>query len=223
MKLLINSLSFSKNPANTAMVFWGTLNICISLLLLFITDHYLFTRAMFQQSFSVQLDQQQITRYFMQSRTAVIYDYPFLVLFLLLKYAIIALILSMGADYLGYKVEFYGMMKVVLVAELVFIAPAILRIYHFLNTDGYSINDLRNYSGISLDAFFFDGRAGIWQYPLQALNIWEVGYWYLLAYGIKRRLEISLEKSLDVIMCSYIPAFCFWLLLVTFGTFLLSV
>lgn len=177
---------------------------------------------MFQQSFSSQLDQEQITHYFIQSRSVIFYDYPFLILFLSVKYMVIAFVLLMGTDYLGYKVKFYDMVTVVLVAELVFIAPALIRLRHFLNSGPFSINDLKNYSGISLDAFFYDGHAGVWQYPLQAINIWEVGYWYLLAYGIKRLLGISLEKSMNIIMCSYIPALCFWLVVVAFGTFLIS-
>src|SRR5258708_4153776 len=223
MKLLINSMLFSKNPLKTNTIFWFVLNVASSLFLLYLTDHYLITRAMFQQSYSAQLDREQITQYFIQSRSVIFYDYPILILFLLMKYAIVAFILLIGADWLGYKVKFREMIKVVLVAELIFIVPALIRIYHFINAGFYSINDLRNYSGISLDVFFYGGGAGIWQYPLQTINIWEAGYWYLLAYGIKRLLGINLEKSLNIIFCSYIPALCFWLVLVAFGTFLMTV
>jgi hypothetical protein len=64
----------------------------------------------------------------------------------------------------------------------------------------------------------FDVKSlAIWQiYPLQLLNVFEMVYWGLLAYWLKRLLNITLTKSMEMVIASYGTGLLLWVVFVTF-------
>ncbi len=50
-----------------------------------------------------------------------------------------------------------------------------------------------------------------WMYPLKALNVFEVMYWFLLVAGIHHYARKSRRMVWYIVACSYILIFFLWL------------
>ena len=50
-----------------------------------------------------------------------------------------------------------------------------------------------------------------WAYPLRALNVFEVIYWFLLVFGIHHYARKDIRTVWLIVACSYILLFLLWL------------
>ena len=48
-------------------------------------------------------------------------------------------------------------------------------------------------------------------YPLKALNLFELLYWYVLAAGLAVYMKKSIREALVVVLSTYVPLFFLWL------------
>jgi hypothetical protein len=130
------------------------------------------------------------------------------------KFVVIAFVIWVGCFMFGYRVTYGQCFGVVIGAEFIFIIPEILKIVWFMTvqTDP-TYHDIRAFYPLSL-MHFVDYRAidPRWAYPLRALNLFEVGYWFLLVAGIHHHARKSKRYVWIIVACSYILIFLFWLL-----------
>lgn len=130
------------------------------------------------------------------------------------KFTVIALVIWIGCFLFGYRVTYLQCWGVVIVAEFIFLIPETLKILWFLTikTDP-TINDIRAFYPFSLMSFFdynfLDKR---WAYPLRALNLFEIVYWFLLVYGLHHFIGKDKRIIWLIVACSYILIFFLWLL-----------
>ncbi|MDR6545838.1 hypothetical protein J2810_001886 [Chryseobacterium rhizosphaerae] len=118
------------------------------------------------------------------------------------------------------KIKFPDLLSFVLVAETVFIIAGFYKFVNFywINTD-YSLEDLQTYypiSLINLREYISDEK---WlAYPLQLVNLFELFYWGILAWGIWELSEqkISFPKSLSLTTITYGVGLLFWVGVVSF-------
>jgi len=103
------------------------------------------------------------------------------------KFTVIAFVVWIGCFMFGYRVTYTQCWGVVIGAEYIFLIPEILKILWFMivQTDP-ALNDISAFYPFSLMHFFdyysIDRR---WAYPLRALNLFEIAYWFLLVEGIQ--------------------------------------
>jgi len=75
-----------------------------------------------------------------------------------------------------------------------------------------TIHDIRAFYPFSLMHFFdynfLDKR---WAYPLRALNIFEVVYWFLLVKGVHHYARKDKTMVWLIVACSYVLLFFLWL------------
>ena len=130
------------------------------------------------------------------------------------KFTVIAFVIWVGCFLFGYKVTYAQCWGVVMVAEFIFVVPEILKIFWFtiVETDP-RYNDIHAFYPLSLMHFFdyysIDKR---WAYPLRALNIFEVIYWFALVEGIQHYTRKNQKIIWFIVACSYILIFMLWLL-----------
>lgn len=130
------------------------------------------------------------------------------------KFTVIGFVVWIGCFMFGYRVTYWQAWGVVLRAEFVFLIPEALKVgyYLFFETDPtyYSI---RGFYPLSLMNFFdyaaLDKR---YAYPLRALNVFEVLYWWLLAVGIHGYAKKSMRAACYIVAGSYLLLFALWLL-----------
>jgi hypothetical protein len=146
--------------------------------------------------------------------------YLFSAIYLVVKIVLISVIIFTGLFFFDLKVSLGKVLRVVVQAEFIFLIPATIKIWWFYYfNDQPTLEQWQNFyflSAASLTAYV----KPVFLYPLQTFNAFELAYWFLLASGIKATTEIDFDKSLKVVLCSYIPALLVWMSMVLFFTML---
>jgi hypothetical protein len=129
------------------------------------------------------------------------------------KFTVIAFVIWVGCFMFGYRVTYGQCWGVVIGAEYIFLVPEVLKIVWFMvfETDP-AYNDIGAFYPFSLMHFFdyyeIDKR---WAYPLRALNLFEVAYWFMLVAGIHHYARKDKTYVWIIVACSYILLFVLWL------------
>ena len=136
----------------------------------------------------------------------------------LLKFSIIALVLLTGFFFFEKKVNFSVIFKAVIFAEIPFLIVPIIKLVWFLFIQThYTFEDVQYFFPLSALQLFDVKSLPAWQiYPLQLFNVFELIYWVLLAYWLKKLLNISLNKSMEVVASSYGTGLVIWVVFITF-------
>jgi len=135
----------------------------------------------------------------------------------LFKFTIIAFFVWVGCFGFGYRVTYSECWHVVLVAEIIFILPELLKIFWFLyfETDP-NYSEVKAFYPLSLiNLVNFEQVGKQWHYPLKSINVFEVIYWFLLAVGIYIKSGKVYKQSLVIASFGYVLPFLFWLVYYT--------
>jgi hypothetical protein len=130
------------------------------------------------------------------------------------KFTVIAFVIWVGCFMFGYRVTYSQCWGVAIGAEFIFIIPELLKIFWFMfiETDP-TYHDIRAFYPFSLMHFFdYETIDHRWAYPLRSLNIFEIGYWFLLVSGVHHYARKSRKYVWIIVACSYILLFFLWLL-----------
>ena len=144
--------------------------------------------------------------------------YVFIPIIYLLKFSLISLVLLTGFFFIDTKANFSILFKAVMLAEIPFLLVPLIKLFWFLfvQTD-YTFNDLQYFYPLSALQLFEVKSLATWQiYPLQLVNIFELVYWILLAYWLKRLLNITLTKGMELVVTSYGTGLLLWVVFITF-------
>ena len=117
-------------------------------------------------------------------------------------------------------VKFRDILTVVLIAEFVFIIAGFYKFFNFylIDTD-YTLETLQTYYPLSLINYKEAISTEKWlAYPLQLLNVFELMYWGVLAWGIWQLVDkkISYQRSLGYVALTYGIGLLFWVGVVCF-------
>ena len=117
-------------------------------------------------------------------------------------------------------VKFRDILTVVLIAEFVFIIAGFYKFFNFylIDTD-YTLETLQTYYPLSLINYKEAISTEKWlAYPLQLLNVFELMYWGILAWGIWELADkkISYQRSLGYVALTYGIGLLFWVGVVCF-------
>ena len=76
---------------------------------------------------------------------------------------------------------------------------------------------LQNYNPLGVSGFLKNDTIPKYLlYPIQQLNLFEVAYWFLLAYGIKSLGNIDFKKALKITSLSYGVGLAIWCIFIVF-------
>ena len=117
-------------------------------------------------------------------------------------------------------VKFRDILTVVLIAEFVFIIAGFYKFFNFylIDTD-YTLETLQTYYPLSLINYKEAISTEKWlAYPLQLLNVFEIMYWGVLAWGIWELADkkFSYQRSLGYVALTYGIGLLFWVGVVCF-------
>ncbi|ELR71247.1 hypothetical protein C900_02862 [Fulvivirga imtechensis AK7] len=131
----------------------------------------------------------------------------------LIKLTVISFVLWIGSFMFGYKITYGNVWQVAVVSESVFLIPELLKIlwFVFIETDP-NLFEIRSFYPLSLinlvDAYELDKR---WFYPLKALNVFEIIYWFVLVAGIHHMAGKRKSVARAIVFSSYVLFFLLWL------------
>jgi hypothetical protein len=130
------------------------------------------------------------------------------------KFLVIAFVIWVGCFMFGYRVTYWQCWGVAIAAEYIFIVPEVIKIVWFMTVEtDPTYHDIRAFYPLSLMHFiYYQSLDPRWAYPLRALNLFEVAYWFLLVAGVHHYARKSKRYVWIIVACSYILIFILWLL-----------
>lgn len=139
-------------------------------------------------------------------------------IYLLLKIGVTTLIIQTALYLNDEELPVENIISCCINAEFIFLIPAAVKIFTFrwVYPDG-SLLDWHKYYVLSALSLF-EQVAADWYYALQSLNLFEIAYWFILAYGISQHTKLSYDRSVRLIFLSYVPSLLIWVIAVTFFT-----
>lgn len=183
-----------------------------------LSNHLLLSNILFYDTFSEQLTIEKIDKLISFINKWKWLGYVFIPIIYLLKFSLISLVLLIGFFFIDKKVSFSLLFKAVMLAEIPFLLIPLIKLFWFLFIQTqYTFNDLQYFYPLSALQLFDIKSLQTWQiYPLQLLNMFELVYWVLLAYWLKRLLNITLTKGMEIVIGSYGTSLLLWIVFITF-------
>jgi hypothetical protein len=129
------------------------------------------------------------------------------------KFTVIGFVIWVGSFMFGYRVTFSQCWSIAIVSEFIFLLPELIKIFWFLfiETDP-TYDEVRKFYPLSLISFFdyyqIDKR---YAYPLRALNLFEIVYWFALVSGIHFFARKEKKMAWFIVLGSYGILFFLWL------------
>ena len=133
------------------------------------------------------------------------------------KATLIAFVLWVGSFMFGYRITYAQMWLIALIGETVFLIPEFIKIMWFIMIDHQpDIWEIKAFYPLSLMNFFDPTTlADNLHYPLKALNLFEVLYWFVLVEAIHITAKKKWNYALAIVFTSYVPFFLIWLVYYT--------
>lgn len=126
-------------------------------------------------------------------------------------------VIYVGIKLTELEISFENCFKIVLITEIISITSAIARTLNFYIYPPISIDSLQNFNPLGLSSLLKNDTIPKYLiYPIQQLNLFEVGYWLLLAYGIKSFGNIEFKKALKITSLSYGVGLAIWCIFIVF-------
>ena len=136
---------------------------------------------------------------------------------LILKINFSAICVYIGLLFSEIKANYQKIIKITLCGETIFTIYSGLKLFLIINKKFDSLDQIQNYWPFSLISFFPGYSIPSWLlYPLYAINIAQIIYWFFLAFAIGFLLKINYLKSFRIVLSSYGLGFLLWMLIVVF-------
>jgi hypothetical protein len=142
--------------------------------------------------------------------------------YLLTKLVIVSILIYTALFLFHQETNFKSVFNIVVKAEYLFYVPAIIKLCWFQYE--YPEGNLSDWHKVYILSALsvFDNVPADWSYALQSLNLFELAYWFLLAYGIQKVTNMSFDRSLKLVTVSYIPALFIWIATIAFCSIMIS-
>lgn len=209
----------SKLKWNTIWILFVAISI-IAILLTFAGQYLLISDQLYFIFFADQLSYEQIEVLIKRNHQWSWMTYPLLPVLNLVKFTLVTSCLGLGYYFYENKFPFKPFFIISVKAELILYLPALVKLvwFLFIQTD-YHLADLQYFYPLSLLSLFDPTSLEPWLiYPLQLLNVFELLYWFALAYGISQTLDMSLGKAFGLVASSYGVGLLLWVAFVMFLT-----
>ncbi len=125
-----------------------------------------------------------------------------------IKLAVISVLIYQAIKlFIKIKVQFWGVLYIVLLAQMLLLIPDVLELiwFTFIKTD-YSMIDVEYFNPLSVVNLIDYENLSNYSYELLcSINLFNILYWGLLVYLIKGYLKITLKDSMKVVFCFYGP------------------
>ncbi|WP_340155372.1 hypothetical protein [uncultured Winogradskyella sp.] len=198
--------------------------IILSLLLLFIFEYLIEYDKLYISSISEILTYAQIEKIIEFQSKWIWVKYVITPLLLLLKISIIAAIIDIGCFFFSKEIKYKILFNIVVKAEFIFLLVIIFKIvWFYIFQPDYTLEDLQYFYPLSaLNIVGYQSLKAWFVYPFQVLNIFEVAYWFVLAYLIGKEINETTDKGLSIVASSYGVGLLIWVVGVMFLTLNMS-
>lgn len=208
-----------KNLKNTHLFFMLLILMLLNTLLV----SELITDELMKNSYTGQLSADMITKMLKMQRQFWWVNYAFMPVILLLKLSLSASCVWIGTVFGGLELKFNKIWRVFLMAEFVFILQMIIKTGMLYFMDIQTMDDINNFMPFTLFSLLdTDNLEAYLRYPAAILNVFEMTYWFMLAFLLMPLLKIKYFKSLGFVFKTYGVGLIIWISLMVFLTLSLT-
>lgn len=194
-------------------------SICCSTILAYLSKVLLLSDNLIYEFYSEQLSIEQIDNILAQQKKWEWLSYVIVIVLYILKLLMIVLSLYIGFFFFEIKnIRFGEIITIVAKVDLVFFVPVILKILWFTFVEErFTLKDIQQFYPLSLVNIFDISSLDNWLlYPLQTFNIFEVLFWFALAYELKNYLKEDFTGSFKFVLSTYGSGLFVWVIFVVF-------
>jgi len=185
--------------------------------IMYVSNTMIYSDAFYYNMLSQKMEIARIKDIIEMQHKYQIISYCIYPIILLLKLWSVAGVIFMVLYLLNQEVSYQNCLKITLIAELVSVVAMLVRVVWLLVAKPDNVNDIQYFSPLSLTQLLdLDSLPKYLFYPLQLFNIFEVGYWLVLAYGIMVFTNWKFEKSFKAVASGYGVALAMWAVVVMF-------
>lgn len=199
--------------------------IClISVLLSVVSNFFLYTDDLFFNHFANRLSVEKIDALLNNRDDLWWLGYLLKPVELFMRSMLIGFCLMTALFFFNIKIDFTNILKIVLLAEVVPLISELIKVLWFtLFQTSYTLTDVQYFTPISVTNLIYKENLEVWMiYPLQLINVFEVAYWLLLAYGLCSITKERYSKMLGLVASSYGVGLLLWVVFVVFLTVSIS-
>lgn len=196
--------------------------VLVELLILLVSQTILIDEIVFFNTYSEQLTYELSMEIFSAMRSYSWISYAITPILLLLKFSALSVLIYIGVFFsdLHKDITLGKIFKVVVLSEIVFVVASVIKMLWFILFAGnYTLDDMNFFYPLSLINLFSRSEvASYWVYPLQTINIFQVFYVLLLAFGLSRISSVKKISVDRIVLSTYVPAIAVWIAMVLFLT-----
>jgi hypothetical protein len=192
----------------------------VYVLLMYYANHFIVSDQLFYHSLGNDMSIDKIDALLSNQKKYAWASYAIMPLLLLLKVSLTAVCLSLGGFVTNMETPYKKMFKIALFAELALLLGSVVQgLCLQLFTHIETLEDIQTFAPFSLYGLFDPHRVPVYlNYPLRVLNVFEIGYWLLLALGLRALLGKPFGKMLGFVLGSYGTGLLIWVIVIVFFT-----
>ena len=133
--------------------------------------------------------------------------------FIAWRITLTAFLLWVGCFMFGYRITYNQLWRWVMFSELIFILPEFIKLFWFILSSGDPVyQDIVAFYPLSLmNLVDYTAVDPMYHYPLKALNIFELFYWFVLMIGVFYISKKKWNISVLIVLSSYVFLFILWI------------
>jgi hypothetical protein len=126
--------------------------------------------------------------------------------------------LKIGVIFSNLKISFKQLFQVTILAESVFVLAMLIKtIWLFFNSENVGLDYIQYFYPLSAINLIDYMAIATWSiYAIQILNLFELLYWFVLAYLLSPLIKRSFGQSFEFVMSTYGLGLLFWVMFVVF-------
>lgn len=187
--------------------------ILISILL----NEYIIKEDLYYQTLGEHLARERIEEFLEFKNKWDWVGYCIIPVVLLIKIFYVTVCFEIGVIFHGFKVSFRNLFHVAMLSESIFLFAQILKAIAFLFSKPETLYEVQSVSTLSLYSIINGAAIDPWFiYPLQTMNVFEIIYWFFLAYVLKILLEKEYGRMVRFVLSTYGIGLLAWIILVMF-------
>jgi hypothetical protein len=189
----------------------------IYLFISYIVHTIILTESFYYSNLSKQFSIPKIETLILLNKKIVWISYILSPIMLILKVFMISLVLFIGIKLFEVDLNFKVCFKIIVISEFIALISSITKTLYFYIYPPNNFEVLQNFNPLGVSIFLKNNSIPKYLlYPIQQLNLFEVGYWLLLAYGIKCLGNVDFKKALKITSLSYGVGLAIWCIFIVF-------
>lgn len=186
-------------------------------LVLHIQQKYVLTEQVYYNTLGEQLTIERIDAFLQKQREWAWLSYALIPAVLFVQALLVSICLATGAILLDYKIKFGRLLGMVIKAGVVYAVGKLVYMTAIQFTEVQTIEDLAKADIFSLLGWVGAETVPTWlHYPLSVVNVFELGFWILLAGGMGYLLEKRWTRMIGFVAATYGVGLLVWVLFIVF-------